>query len=357
MRESLYDYCIANGKEALLEQWDTEKNGELTPHDVTSFNNRKVWWKCEKGHEWSAIIQHRVKGTGCPVCTNRVIKVGENDLATTHPHLVAEWDYEKNGSLTPQQVRYGSGKYVWWRCEKGHEWEARVSNRARGQGCPGCNRKGVPGENSFASVSPEIATQWHPTKNGDLRPQDVTPRSARKVWWVCEKGHEWQATVKNRALGGGCPYCANRAINPGENDFATAFPEIAAQWHPTKNGDLRPQDVAPYTRRKVWWVCEKGHEWQAVVQGRVSYKSGCPVCTGRKVVPGENDFASAFPELAAQWHPTKNGDLRACDVTRFSNRKVWWLCAEGHEWCAYVFGRARGSGCPMCAQLGRKKKV
>ena len=209
--KTLYDYCTANGKEALLAQWNQEKNGDLTPHDVASRTHKKVWWKCGKGHEWEATIESRTRCAGCPVCSNKVIIAGENDLATTHPHLVAEWNYEKNGELTPQQFPHGTLKKVWWRCEKGHEWEADISGRARGNGCPVCAGQAViPGDNDFASAFPKLAEQWHPTKNGDLRACDVTRQSSRRVWWVCEKGHEWSTVVQNRARGSGCQYCARR---------------------------------------------------------------------------------------------------------------------------------------------------
>lgn len=63
---------------------------------------------------------------------------GTNDLATVNPTLAEEWNYEKNGTLTPDQVTAGSEKKVWWKCEFGHEWEAIVLSRNRGNGCPIC---------------------------------------------------------------------------------------------------------------------------------------------------------------------------------------------------------------------------
>ena len=217
MKKSLYDYCVANEREALLEQWDQEKNGELTPHNVAPHSPRKVWWKCGRGHEWQATIESRTRGSGCPVCANRVVIAGENDLATTHPHLAAQWNYEKNGDLTPQQFPHGTLKKVWWKCKKGHEWEAGISSRARGNGCPVCvGQAVVPGDNDFATTFPEIAAQWHPTKNKGISPQNVTPYSNKKAWWICEKGHEWQATVINRTRNKtGCPYCARNMRDLG----------------------------------------------------------------------------------------------------------------------------------------------
>ena len=110
-----------------------------------------------------------------------------------------------------------------------------------------------PGETDFATLWPELAAQWHPTRNGALTPSEVLPGSHRKVWWRCEKGHEWQAEVKTRVNGCGCPVCANRKLAEGENDLATLRPELAAQWHPTRNGSLTPEGHTAGTRRQVWW--------------------------------------------------------------------------------------------------------
>ena len=67
--------------------------------------------------------------------------------------------------------------------------------------------------NSLIAINPKLARQWHPTKNGSLTPNDVMPYSHRKVWWLCEKGHEWEAKIDNRSNGKGCPYCSNKAVN------------------------------------------------------------------------------------------------------------------------------------------------
>ena len=64
---------------------------------------------------------------------------GVNDLETLNPTLAEEWNYEKNGTLTPDQVTAGSNKKVWWKCKFGHEWEAIVGSRSKGHGCPFCS--------------------------------------------------------------------------------------------------------------------------------------------------------------------------------------------------------------------------
>ena len=123
------------------------------------------------------------------------------------------------------------------------------------------SRRASPGYN-LAVLHPEVAKQWHPTKNGDLTPEDVTHGSHKKVWWICDKDHEWETMVRYRTNGSGCHECAGRYASP-EFNLAVLYPEVAAQWHPTKNGDLTPEDVAPGSNQKVWWICDKDHEWDA----------------------------------------------------------------------------------------------
>lgn len=266
--------------------------------------------------------------------------------------LLAQWDRQANLPLTPETIPYGSTKKVWWQCEKGHCWQVTVNNRTSSHtDCPYCSgRAAWPGETDLASRFPELAREWHPTKNLPLTPECVLPGSEKKVWWRCGLGHVWRATIHSRTDGCGCPVCANRAVAPGINDLASQFPRLAKEWHPTKNGTLTPQKVTFGTKRKVWWRCEKGHEWCVSVQSRTLDGTGCPVCAGRVILPGENDMASQFPRIAQEWHPTKNGPLLPSQVTPSCKRRVWWLCPQGHEYVAAVGMRTmRNSGCPYCA--------
>lgn len=176
--------------------------------------------------------------------------------------------------------------------------------------------------------------------------KDVTPRSNEKVWWICGKGHEWQATIDSRSRGNGCPYCAGKAAS-AENCLQTINPVLAKEWHPTKNGSLTAKDVTTQSSKKVWWICDKGHEWQTTVANR-SRGRGCPYCVGQAVFE-DNCLQTVNPALAKEWHPMANGSLTAKDVTAGSNRKVWWICGERHEWRATISSRNRGNGCPYCA--------
>lgn len=361
MRESLHDFCIREGRQELLDQWAADKNLPITPAVISHGSKRKVWWQCEKGHCWRAAVHTRTgSGTGCPVCAGKVPLAGETDLATRCPNLARQWHPTRNGALSPKQVLPGSHRIVWWICEKGHEWRASIKSRVAGCGCPVCaNREIHPAENDLASQYSQLAAQWHPTKNGLLTPDQIPPGTTRRVWWICEKGHQWRASVASRVSGCGCPVCTGRQVEAGENDLASQFPAIAAQWNPEKNGNLTPRQVTPSSNRKVWWRCEKGHDYQAAAGARTMRGSGCPYCAGRKVLPGFNDLATLAPDVARQWHPSLNGTLTPQMVTAGSHRKVWWECQLGHVWQAVIYSRTgpKKCGCPICAGRVSAKRL
>lgn len=303
MRISLYDYCVEYDRKELLQQWHPMKNEPLTPQTVTYGSKQKIWWRCEKGHEWQAMVKARTAGTGCPVCANHQLIPGENDLATTHPELASQWHPIKNGALMPNDLVAGTRKKVWWKCERGHEWQARVASRASGAGCPACAGKCIiSGENDLASHFPAVAAQWCAERNGVLTPETVSPYSNRKVWWKCELGHEYQAAVAARTMNGsGCPYCAGRKVLSGFNDLATLEPRIAAQWHPTLNGTLTAEMVTVGSHKKVWWKCVDGHVWKGVIYSRAGpQKCGCPVCAGKVKSGGMRRYTTIYQEGAIQ---------------------------------------------------------
>ena len=205
--------------------------------------------------------------------------------------------------------------------------------------------------------SPNIAAEWHPTKNGDVTPKDVTRGSNKKVWWLCQKGHSYEAAIKNRTKNNnpsGCPYCSGRKAVP-DKTLAAHSPEVAKEWHPTKNLPLNPTKIGYGSSKKVWWMCStnKSHIWQAVIGARTKAKpTGCPYCKGSRLLPGKNSLEANNPAVAAEWHPSKNGELKPSEVRYGANKKVWWLCPEGHEYESNINNRTRRtnpSGCPYCA--------
>ena len=485
----------------LAKEWHPTKNGNLRADQVTTGSGRVIWWKCQEDedHEWKAVINNRTnRGNGCPFCSGRNA-TREDNLLTKNPALCSQWHPIRNGHFAPNQFKERSNVRVWWKCPKGddHEWEAQISNRSNGSGCPFCSGRKASDTYNLENDFPDIAKEWHALKNRDLKPTSVTPGSGVLVWWQCHmhSEHEWQATINSRVRGTNCPHCHPQSSIPeyriyaeirslfpdainrdrsndfefdifipsenigiehdgsyfhrdktlldleknkrslekgiqiirvrnhpltklsehdvvysgqsiskecvnqllaevdrltigkhrekiseylsldrfsGEDEFerllsflpappleqslASESPELLKEWHPSKNGSLLPQHVRPQSNRSVWWKCPKGndHEWEAPISNRSAQNKGCPFCSKRKA-DSRHNLKEKFPEIAAQWHPTKNGDMRAEDFTPRSKIKVWWKCPRGddHEWESLIQtrtdSRSRSDGCPYCS--------
>ena len=278
----------------LVAEWDFEKNNKLinkrdgnvlTPYAVSPGSHQKVFWKCGHGHQWASRISNRTYlGQGCPICSGQSILAGYNDLATINPILASEWHPTKNMPLTPDLVGAGSTKKVWWLSNTcGHEWIAEIRSRHQGANCPYCTGKQILiGFNDLATTHPEIAAQWNKERNGSLKPTDFTAGSGRKVYWICNKGHQWSASIVKRTNGRQCPICSNKKVLAGFNDLQTIQPQLAAEWNYIKNGSLKPTDVTCGTAKKVWWICNKGHQYKASINHRYSLNNGCPICNDSK---------------------------------------------------------------------------
>ncbi len=197
---------------------------------------------------------------------------------------------------------------------------------------------------SLAEERPELVRQWHTSNT--LLPSDVSCGSHKKVLWICEKGHTWEATVKNRALiGSGCPYCEHRAVLKGYNDLLTVFPDIAQTWSP-KNLK-RPTEVSSKSNADILWICENGHEWKARIADRTD-GHGCPYCAGQRVWKGFNDLATTHPDLIPEWSE-RNTDLDPETITYKNRSNVWWHCSKcGNEYQAVIYAKANGRICPFC---------
>lgn len=323
----------------IARQFDSEANGGRQPSEIAAFSNLKFVWKCEKGHQWKAAVQSRTAShTGCPYCAGKKVWRGFNDLASQRPDLVKELDEEKNGNFDPETVTCGSGLYLWWKCQKGHSWKAKISNRTNASnhtGCPYCSgRLAWPGFNDLASQEPEIAAEWDYDENGGIDPSEVTAYSGKKIHWVCLYGHKWTESISNRTRKRYlCPYCSGKRPIAGETDLATLFPQRAAQWCYRYN-KRKPEEYTPYSNAIVWWVSsECGHRWKAKIVDRTKRKATgkCPYCTNKRVLRGFNDLESLYPDVASKWHPTKNGNLRAKDFVPGSGKYIWWLESDGTE--------------------------
>lgn len=271
----------------LMKEWDYKKN-TLNPADLSQGSNKKVWWKCPKGHKYQATIYNRSVGQGCSICSNHQVLVGFNDLQSNFPNIAKEWNKELNISLLPVDVVATSTRKVWWICSVcGHSWQTQVRNRTLGgTGCPICAIEKIKNARQQTFLQKKgcikdslLIKEWHPHKNGNFTPKDFTPFSNKYAWWICHKcGYEWRAKISNRnLLKRGCPLCSNQVVISGKNDLATTHPALAKEWNFQKNGNLKPSNVSHGMSKKVWWICPKGHEYQATINHR-SNGTGCPVC-------------------------------------------------------------------------------
>lgn len=199
-----------------------------------------------------------------------------------------------------------------------------------------------------------LAAEWS-KKNHPLTSSDVTTGSNRRVWWKGACGHEWQATVKNRVNGSGCPYCSGHKLLKGFNDLASQKPELASEWS-DRNKPLMPDMVMTRSNKKVWWKCIHGHEWASKIADRF-YGSECPYCEGHLLKKGFNDFASRYPALAAEWSEN-NFPEKPDEVFPKSRQNVWWKCRVcGYEWQAVIYKRVCGQSCPACEDRAVKEGV
>ncbi|WP_051145372.1 zinc-ribbon domain-containing protein [Butyrivibrio fibrisolvens] len=195
----------------LVEEWVYELNDDKKPENYTCGSHQKVFWRCEKGYVWEAEIKGRVKGNGCPYCSGNKVLTGYNDFAARCQDKMKMWNYEKNTNIQPDQIYYRSSKKIWWKCDNGHEWEARVRAISTGSGCIYCNKQRIQkGVNDLETLYPEIIKLWDYERN-ILKPSEVFPKSSKKVHWICSKGHRWSVNVHSVVdRGGSCPVCSKK---------------------------------------------------------------------------------------------------------------------------------------------------
>lgn len=305
------------------------------PRDFLGGSHKKKDWICAKGHRWEAQIKNRaLNGIGCPICSNKKVLAGYNDLATVCPEVAKEAD-----GWDPKTVTAGSWKLRNWKCKYGHTWPAKVGTRTppTNAGCPYCSGNKVwEGFNDLQSCFPSIACEafeWDPRK--------INRYAAKTLKWKCPLGHIYPATVESRTISGnGCPYCSGRRVLKGFNDLQTTDPEIA------KEADgWDPQTVTRGSGSRKTWRCPINHTYPSVVSKRSLRGDGCPYCSGRKVLAGFNDLATTDPGLAKEannWDPSK--------FSRGSHERKTWRCEKGHTWQVAIKERAiQKTGCPYCS--------
>ncbi len=441
-----YKECIISNAR-LMAEWDWEENEKrgLDPNKLTLGSGKKAGWICSKGHHWDTAIDHRTtRGSNCPYCSNRKILPGYNDLKSQRPELMTEWNFETN-TIDPSTVAVKSNKPANWICPKGHRYTKLIYIRTNGSACPICmqamstsfpeqcffyyTKKVFPDaisrfkdlfdnqmeldiyipsiktgieydgffwhddkeaaneqkkfqickknhirlfrikegkfngyspvadriwyiprkcsnkklsyyileclkslnnenvilpevdvekdkaeileyktlklEDSLLFINPEVAQEWHPTKNGKLTPDMFSPGSSENVWWLCPKcGKEWRTTIANRTKGHGCDVCVDPKRRETHRNTLLAKRKPIDKELCLLDWDYELNEYGPehYTKgsgERVNWRCHKcGYKWKAAICDRTrDYKDGCPLCSGKVIVKGVNDLSTVRPEL------------------------------------------------------------
>lgn len=396
----------------IVKEWDFEKNGDLLPSNFTGGSHTSVWWKCLKyGHSWSATIASRVKGSGCPYCHSRtslpeqaiyyyVLKEFP-DAINTDKHLQIELDIyipniktaieydgiyfhkkkkqkdiRKNLICNENGIRLIRIREIGLEdlsdCEiiwiKPNAKESEISEaisilmsklnldiavdvfRDNIDILASYHQYVI--RNTLLSKFPDIASEWDYDKNNGLTPEMFSYGSRQNVYWRCKNNHSWKMSINTRTnYKYPCPYCSGKRAIEGKTDFATNYPELMEEWDYKKNGDVNSYKILPKVAKRVWWKCDKGHEWDATINNRVRNKSGCPYCSGLRTIQGENDIVTTNPEILKEWDFDKNTKMTPQTIKAGSEVKVWWKCQKcGNSYKASPYARLKeGTACPYCA--------
>ncbi|MBR0428254.1 MAG: hypothetical protein IJK18_08675 [Clostridia bacterium] len=414
--EDFEKWCIRNNKNNLLHEWDYDNNQKM-PNQYTWCSGQKIAWKCSKNHTWKTTIAHRVTdNTGCPVCSNRVILKGYNDLGTLFPNIAKEWNFKKNEGLAPENVTIGSHRKVWWICEKGHEWQAAIYSRKH-NGCAVCSGKRLwKGENDLETYCKQnlekmyLLLEWN-YKENIQSPSEVTAHCDKKVYWICNNGHKWSATISSRVdQENNCPRCNSQTSFPEQAIFyyiKQAFPNSVNryifdkteldifipdintgieydgfQFHEMRENEDIEKNKKCYDKGiRLIRIREEGlnmfNDCKCIVRQNLDNDITLTKCIlelfeflGEKVkididrdknkillqykIFKENlSVEKAYPELLLDWDKKLNNNLELKNFTRGSHYKATWKCHIcGYKWNAEIKSRISGNGCKNC---GRKR--
>ena len=264
------------------------------------------------------------------------------DISCLSPRLHREWMHDRNQHLGSIVVTPGSRRKVWWSCPDcpdghSHIWEAAVSARMAGSGCPFCSGRKVCKHNSLATKAPAAALDWHRDRNLPLSPETVTAQSSYRAHWCCSAcQHEWRAWVAERVRCG-CLKCANAhagyskdGIRQKHPSFASCKHSLLSEWDHVLNAMVGnyPDNITLGSGKRIWWVCNKcpkgkNHSWQARPRDRIrKVPSNCPYCAGSRVCAC-NSLQDNHPDIADDFDVNANG-LTAAEVTSSSNKKFRW---------------------------------
>ena len=338
-------------------QWHPIKNVPLRPEQVAPRSSMRVWWFCPKGHEWQAAISARTAGGNCPHCHNQMRSTLQRKqfvhrngaLSRTHPELLREWDTHKNAGLSPDDFTAGSHMHVWWKCPFGHSSKSEIRVRARGHRCPECIAQTSRLEMRLLTELRFLVgdAEWRKSVHG--KEVDVfLPRHKIAIEVDGQRWHQAKASLdeaKNKALesrgifvmrlrGHGLKRLRRTDLIFKESeDPKDIIGRFLSALHSARPKVFASSDLGGYLRARSF---RNDAEFQALLAQLPSPEASA-------------SFSVNCPNLAKEWSD-KNRPLAPSMFSRMSSKKVWWVCAKGHEWITSIAHRARGRGCPVCAR-------
>lgn len=350
-----------NGLHKEISEW-SPRNG-VVGKEVSAYSSKKYWWSCDKGHEYDMTPKNRLRGQGCPYCHNRRILVGFNDLLSNCPIVKYYWDSNKN-SKSPEEVIYGAKTSCWFICDNNHSFSYSSYNISRTGKviCAICeedkisNKKKLIEENKKAFYDAKLRRLYdkysylekYYSVDNDLDFVSALDDLESILSWECEEGHNYRDSIRDlHARKNKCLHCSGHKITIGVNDFATIFSDKVKDWDIVKNGGEIPDGLYPFSSKKYWWLCDKGHSYEMSLndKARAVY---CPVCSSHRILSGYNDLETRFPDIAIEWDHEKN-DLKPESIFPSSAKKYWWTCPIGHSYSATPNHRIHGRGCSICS--------
>ena len=358
----------------LIKEWDYNAN-RLPPSEYTRGSNVSVNWICSScGYHFKAKIANRTMlKRGCPCCANKTVLVGVNDLTTTHPKIAKEWHPEKNCSLQPTMVTYGSGKKVWWLCPEGHEYQATVLHRTSGTNCPICNSGR---QTSFAEqaiffyikkIYSDAVSRYTAPFLGRMELDIFIPSIKLAIEY---DGEAWHKTEKRSREIRKYSICQKNGIRlirlmevaPENGILMTADESLSIE-----DG---PMYEKKYLEKVIHMLIDKlapeSNLWtrgKAIFHSRLSIdlERDEPEIRKYMTLVQNSSLEDQYPELAGEWHPSKNGTLTPNKVKCGSDIKVWWTCPNcGNNYQTSVSHRVAGTGCPQCGkarQIAKRSKA
>lgn len=346
----------------LLKEWDYGTNGNLLPDQITNGSAKSVHWICSTcGYKWQAKVSSRaIGGRGCPCCANQVVVAGINDLASTHPNLAQEWDYDRNISLTPKNVTHGMGKKVYWICPNGHSYQATILHRTSGTNCPICNagRQTSFAEQAFLyyikKIYPDAISRYKDIFNNGMEldiyiPSINTAIEYDGVFW--HKNNRHREELKYEI----CQQHGIRLIRIKENDDMDCAGIADCIFHAD---NLDKKSVLNGL------IINFIHE----LKNETIYGGTFPVISVnvlrdefeiRKYMTAlkSGSLKELRPDLANEWYYERNGNLLPSMFSLGSDQKVWWKCSVcGNIWKASIGHRVNGTGCNVCYRKNNKGK-